>query len=119
MSNPFKTPEFKRLFKEWNQVLEQEGLSEIEELQLPFSLRKSEHRTDKIKEKDRYYELAFDLLQTFKFKNDMYQYIWALHCNGITVRDISKMINQKKFSKTTVNRIIIEIEMESGLKNGR
>ena len=125
MSNPFKTPEFKNLFQQWNKILEQDGLKEIENFDLEVPVLKTWHNlkwknlnSDRLCELKHYYELASELLQTFEFKNKFHKRIWELHCDGLSVRKIARQINRKDFGKTVVHEIIILISQKSGLKSG-
>lgn len=125
MGNPFKTPEFKKLFKKWNNILEETGHNEIENFALPDpplmqweSQRWS--RTDDLlnTQKQQYYEMAEIILETFEFKNKTHRRIWALHCTGISGRRIAKLINRKGYRMRSVYSIIVAIEIKSGLKRG-
>ena len=131
-TNPFKTPEFKTLFKEWNKALEASGHKEIEDFTLPEPALKSHHairwstpsgefnwcHADKITQTKRYYELAEGLFETFDFESEAHRQIWVLHCEGGSVRKIAEAINQRRFSKSAIERIIVSIQRKSGLKSG-
>jgi hypothetical protein len=123
VSNPFKTPEFKALFEKWNGILEKNGHKEIENFSLPDAPLKTWHNLkwknldpNKVSDIQKYYEEAFELLKTYVFKTETHRRIWELHCEGVSVRMISRIINRRKFTKTRVNVFILSVERSSGLK---
>lgn len=125
MSSPFKTPKFKQLFKRWNKYLVLSGHEEIEDFSRDEPTLKDWHttnwnNTDPIRNewRQQYYEMAEVLLRTFPFKCEEHRRIWELHCEGKSPRKIAKILNQKKFSKTTIYSVISSIEAKGGLKNG-
>lgn len=125
MGNPFKTPEFKALFKIWNNLLEETGHPEIEDfsredapLRTWSNNRRSDFTNAALEARQQYYEMAEALLETFEFKNKLQKKIWALHAAGVSARKIAKMIGRKGPKKTTIHLIIATIGVESGLKRG-
>lgn len=122
--NPFKTPEFNKLFNLWNQVLEKEGF-DVEDFSLPDAPLKNwdSHRWNGSKtpknfeETRRYYELAEIVGLEMEFKSRTHEQVWDLFCQGMSVRMIANKIRKKDFTKTTVHRIIVEIQRKSGLRN--
>lgn len=122
--SPFKEPKFLALFHQWNQVLKETGFKDAEDFSLPDPPLKDWHGTnwnktnpDKIEETQRYYELASGLLLRFRFKNRIHKRIWQLHCDGKSRREIAKLLNQKKCSRTNINAIVLFIQRKSGLRN--
>lgn len=126
--NPFKTKEFKALFKEWNDILIETGHKEIEDFNLPDPALKTWeklrfHNTtseDKIKETISYYEDCKTLLRKGSmndcFETATHLKIWELHTEGLSVRKISLKINKKFFSKTVINDYIRKIEKKHGIR---
>lgn len=122
MANPFKTPEFKKLFKLWNRKLEKSGHNEIEDFSFedpPLKHWDSTrwNWTDPTSNewRQQYYEMAETILRIYPFKNKEHKKIWQLHSEGFTVRKISERIDRKKFSKSTIQNIISMIKKKSGL----
>jgi hypothetical protein len=125
MSCPFKTPEFRALFRKWNKKLAAAGQEEIEDFSREEPVLQSWetyrwNKTDPIRNewRQQYYEMAEALLHTFKFKSRQHRRIWELHCQGISARKIADLLNQKGLKKTTIYAVILTIEIESGLKRG-
>lgn len=127
LTSPFKTPEFKALFKEWNQILEDGGLEEIENFDLPNPSLKKFHsnkwtlengRAQDARDIKAYYEMAGDLLESFPFKTETQKRMWEMHCDGMSVRQIAQSLNQRGFTKTRVQVAIVTIERKSGIKRG-
>jgi len=126
MGSPFKTPEFRKLFAQWNKRLEASGHHEIENFNLreptlkTFECFRAEHYTALRNEAVRaYYEMADVVLRTYPFKTREHRRIWELHCRGDSVRKIATQINHPKLSKSTICNVIVMIEMATGLRNGR
>lgn len=131
MSSPFKTPEFKALFQQWNQVLIEDGHEEIEDFTLPdpalirwhsfsFSSPCCKRDGERVEEIRGYHELAGRLLTEFRFKNDIHRLIWDLHCDGLSIRQIAHELRfwLWDLSKSRIHQVIARIEGESGLKRG-
>lgn len=59
-----------------------------------------------------YYYLAFHFLNEYKFETDMERFIWEQHTDGVSYRNIGKMLASKgtKISKNTVNKIVNKLE---------
>lgn len=135
LANPFKTPEFQKLFQHWNKVLEEDGFKDAEDFTLPEPPLKSWHskkwmNCDGVGKKSldqttNYYELASELLHNgFEFKNDLYRRVWELHCQGMSVRKIEQALTFQLIgyigrTKSNVNDVIMNIQKKSGLKNER
>ena len=61
----------------------------------------------KIASTRQYFIQARKLLDTHKFKNQDYKEIWALHCEGVTEREIA--VRLKVYKKSMVHYVIKEI----------
>ncbi len=130
MGSPFKTPEFKKLFQEWNELLKQSGLGEIENFSLPEPMLKTWNSFDWSSESARdplrmlqardYYEKAEEILRTYAFKNERQRMIWDLHCDGLSVREIERELTFWLWDTkaSTVHYQIQQVQRKSGLKNG-
>jgi hypothetical protein len=131
LSSPFKSPEFQKLFQHWNKVLEEDGFKDAEDFSLPEAPLKSWHSKKWVSgeahmsESTNYYDMASELLHNgFSFKNDLYRRVWELHCQGMSVRKIEHVLSYQLIgyigrTKSNVNDVIINIQKQSGLKNGR
>lgn len=132
MNNPFRSPEFKALLNEWNQILKKDGFEDAEDCgpgdptlkqwsSFKLVAPGNPHLTRaKIEEDQTYYEMAWEVLDRHRFKNNLHRLVWVYHCEGYSVRRISKELRFWLFraSKSKVDDIIISIQRESGLKNG-
>lgn len=125
MGSPFRTPEFLRLFKLWNRKLERSGHREIEDFTLrdpPLKTWESTrwNSTDSIQNewRQQYYEMAESLLRLYPFKSKEHKRIWQLHCEGFSVRKIAQQLDRKKFSKSSIQNVILRIKRKSGLSHG-
>lgn len=123
MSKPFQTPEFKKLFKEWNEKLKESGFEEIENFNLPeptlidwHALRFKKIQGDEISLAGKYFELALNVLRTHEFETGTHRLIWELHCHGKSIREISGIVNLNRFRRDMVHTFIIEMQALHGLK---
>jgi len=129
--NPFKTPEFKALFREWNQKLRDDGFVDAEDFSLPDPALKSWHSLKwenesaqkREHEAKTYYALATELLHNgFAFKNDLFRRTWELHCQGMSERKIARvlrwqLIGYKGRGKTNIHDVIRAIQKAAGIKS--
>ena len=122
MPNPFQGPDFKELLTKWNERLKLEGLKELNDFHGSQwqTHGKDNHRPtlDQIRDKQRYYDLAKQVLQTFLFRTTLHRRMWELHCKGFSYRKIANIMRAKKFRKSMIHLKIKQIEQESGLKYG-
>lgn len=129
--NPFKGPEFAKLFREWNEKLKRSGFDDAEDFSLPEPALKSWHslkweneRAEKrAHDAKTYFDLAQDALHTFPFKTDVHRRTWELHCQGLSVRQIdetlhSQLLGYKGRTRANVHRIILAIQKATGIKRG-
>lgn len=96
--------------------LEQEGFEDIEDVNHPQKLLKSWHSFKfpmmdlcQREAEDQYYYAALSLLQTFRFEKPIHKFIWALHCEGKSKRDIEKIISESQFEKKYKRESILNI----------
>ena len=123
-THPFKGPAFRKLFAEWNRRLAEDGFQDAEDFSLPDPPLKSWHsfRFKENRETLGYYQRASSLLESkFTFGSDIARRVWELHAQGKSVRGIEEtlryqLIGYKGRKRDCVHRIIVEIQMRSGLK---
>ena len=100
--DPFDTKKFKGLHKAWMRKLKDSGFKDIEDLRSNeerlktwdsyyFPLRANEIETSR-----EYYETAEHLLVTHEFDSEIERMVWALHCEGKSVREIEDEITASK-----------------------
>lgn len=118
-SNPFKTPQFKAQAKIWNKKLIDNGHEEIEDFSLPDPPLKRWHALDfkKVDLTDYnaklvYFEKARAILHTHFFFSSLHRKIWELHSEGVSVREIARIVNQRKVKKSTVYNILKQIKKD-------
>lgn len=98
----------KDLLDKWYKKLEDEGFEDIERDE--YSLKeyhssyfRNKHKQGSFEQKQRYYELAAQLLHSFPFTSTASKAIWRLHCTGMSVLAIAKEL---KLSDKVVARSI-------------
>lgn len=99
MTDPFKTSKFKSLQKKWYKKLDKEGFEDIETadggLKAPTHPRTIAYAMKDKEEREAYYSIARDFLNSYKFSDDTEQSIWELHCEGIGYKTIAKQLGVK------------------------
>lgn len=104
--------QFRELQKEWYDRLEKEGFEDIENSsglpkQWALNFFRNEFNQIRYEATVEYYSKAQRLLHRYSFRNDIDKRIWELHCEGLTVREISLRI--KTYKKSMVHNVISEI----------
>ncbi len=101
------------LFQEWNAKLEASGHEDIEDFTMPDVPLKVWDNLffrgidpEVLAAKLNYYAQCRELLNTQLFENETHRQIWELHSEGIGLHKIVKILNKKKFKKSTVTKII-------------
>lgn len=94
-----KSKEFKKLQQEWYEKLAKSGFEDIEtdEQHLETWSNMYSYRIDlvKVESKQEYFRRAGQFLFDRKFKNKIEKFIWASHADGISIRNIVKLLGKK------------------------
>lgn len=100
-SDWYTSAKFKTLAKKWHDKLAKSGFEDAEEFDSPLELMKQHPESyfnnkftpEKFSERQRYYELARQLLHSFKFKDGKDKEIWNLHAEGLSYKEITKTLS--------------------------
>lgn len=113
----YRTKSFKTLNSEWAKKLEQSGFEDVEYREdmmnthgtSSFFLAKFEFVKDNAKEE--YYRLAGQFLYSHEFESERLKDVWALHCEGVSMRDIHDKLKNKheSLSKSRVHQEIFKL----------
>lgn len=96
-----ETKKFKTLNAKWHRKLERSGFEDIEEFDsLEEERLKSHHNmkffpvfnSGEFLDRQRYYELAGQLVYSYPFKSEIDKRVWELHSQGVTERGIPKKV---------------------------
>lgn len=93
----------------WYKKLERSGFDDIEATE--YRLKRSVHDfTLPVVNRDwyaknEYYSMAGLFLNSYKFKSNIEKVIFEYHANGISVRDIAKIISKARVLKADRNRV--------------
>lgn len=97
----------------WEIKLEKSGLGNIEQQDGNLKIWssyffKTRYDETKFKAKEDYYRMASQFLNDYHFQNDVDRFIWSQHADGISAKDIVKMLKIKGVSsyKNGVHRVI-------------
>lgn len=123
MPNQFKSKEFKDQLKVWNKKLKKSGFEDAENFDLdePQLRQWSNVFRFRAECKERkgndlgvfeFFQLARDVLETYKFKNQRERKIWALYSEGAYEKEISRMLKITRYRVTTTIR---KIKQDNGL----
>ena len=95
-----KKPEsdYEKLRAVWYKKLEREGFEDIEtdENNLKsWTATKVRRSQDLWQAKEAYYQMAANLLNDYKFESNVEKWIWEYHADGVSVRDIVKLLKRR------------------------
>ena len=106
----------KKLKKIWSDKLKASGFNDIETSRgylKNFTISKSRvvnYQYGIATSRDEYYRLAQTFLNEYNFETELERIVWEYHANGISYRDIGKLLEQTKVVKwnnrTSVYNII-------------
>lgn len=125
MSSPYRSKEFLALKDRWYARLAKEGFEDIERNEHALKLWHSEYFADPrrydpnaAEARQTYYRIAGQFLNDHKFKNAWEKKVWAMHAEGLGIREIAANIKRpglKDKVHITLNRL--ETEMINKAKN--
>ena len=116
MSRPKKQLSLKELQDKWYTKLKKDGFEDIESdednLKVWSSVLFARHSIEQIQAKQAYYTMATNFLEDYKFKTRREEIIWTYHSEGISYRDISKLLKRVrvKLSHTAVQNIVHKLQ---------
>ena len=104
MSQPFyKDKKFIKLNDEWRKKLKKSGFQDIEDEDENIDRGSWDFRMKRVQRiyrtKSEYYYMATQFLNDYKFESVLEKTIWTYHAEGVSVRDIVKLLNELKLSK--------------------
>lgn len=106
--------EFEALQKTWYDKLKANGFEDAEssERHLKFwnTGRLANHDHHVLDNAREYYILAEHFLNDHKFDSELQKVIWEYHANGMSARDIAKILNKVKATKTNRTSVWIIIK---------
>lgn len=107
---PSSKETFKQLQAKWYKKLKDSGFDDVEknEIYLKKYSYVADCTPDVWNAKVYYYQIAEHFLNTHTFKSPIERIIWEYHTNGISVRNISKLLKDAKvrvYKKTAVCEI--------------
>lgn len=113
-----KRTELQLLTDTWYKRLAAEGFKDIENRggSLNSASPRSFRSKDPIQRQaiEDYYSICYQFLIEYKFTTEIEKVMWEYHTNGISIRNISKILTGakvKKISKTSVGEIIRNLEI--------
>lgn len=110
MARPKKQLTLKEQQELWYKKLQKEGFEDIESDEHHLKFYTSQFAAKFIPEtwqaKARYYQMATNFLEEYKFNTKLEQVVWEYHVNAISYRDIAKILKKVRLVKNT-NRTTI------------
>jgi hypothetical protein len=108
-----KEQTFKQIQNKWYKKLQEDGFEDIEKNEHELKtysnvLTKSENNrriAGPINGKEAYYKLATWFVNDYKFKSNLEKVIWEYHSNGLSIRNISRVLQTAKVSSKTKDQI--------------
>jgi hypothetical protein len=113
----YKTKEFKDLQSEWYDKLNREGFKDVEQdeyrmKQWDCHAFSSRYTPQYFYSGQKYFALASQFLHSYKFKNDFEKLLWEHHAQGLSIRDIHKVIPKPSKSASTIFYVIQRLAKE-------
>lgn len=97
-------PDYDKLKKKWYAKLAKEGFKDIESdedsLKTYSNIFAQKHSPEQTLAKIEYYRMAEHFLNEYKFASKLDQIIWEYHSNGISMRNIAKLLKQARVART-------------------
>lgn len=88
--------EYQKQKKIWYKRLKASGFNDIEkneyDLKTNSAIRKRDTSKARIEALHMYYSMATDFLNDYKFNSKLDQIVWEYHANGLSVRDVVKLL---------------------------
>lgn len=111
MATSNRSPEFKRLQREWDQKLKDSGFEEIEDRESPREFLKRWHgsyfRSTWSEAREAYFQKASSFLNWYGFSSILERAVWQKHSEGRTLREIEKeTVAGRRISKDRAHKII-------------
>lgn len=92
----FKTKKFKLLQDKWMRKLKQSGFEDIETsdggIKAPTDPRTIAFAMRDKEEREAYYSMAQDFLNSYAFFDDLELNVWEMHCEGIGYKTIARKL---------------------------
>jgi len=111
-----KQQSLKELQESWYKKLKKDGFEDIEQdednLKVWSSVFFLRNSPEQIQAKQAYYQMASNFLEDYKFKTRREEIIWTYHSEGISYRDISKLLKKVriKLSHTAVQNVVHKLQ---------
>ena len=103
-----KKTEYEKQREIWYKKLKKSGFEDIEQddfnLKTNSSVFFKNHTFEVWTAKATYYQMASNFLEEYKFNSRIEKVIWEYHSNGISFRDISKLLKKAKIKSISTNR---------------
>jgi len=114
--------EYEKLRTFWYGVLKANGFTDIEQDEDTLkewssrTMRKNAHENllDSWADKLEYYDMATRFLNEYPFDKELHRVIWNYHVEGISYRNIAKLLRKTKVArmkKDTIWRIVSELKL--------
>lgn len=105
--------DYQSLKEVWYKKLERSGFEDIEKDELNLKQYSSRFNQDAVVRnwyaKREYYSMAGQFLHTYKFGSNLEKVIWEYHTESISVRNIAKLLNKTKVTKTNKDKVLAVI----------
>lgn len=106
----------KELQETWYKKLKKSGFEDIESnednLKVWSSIFFSRHSIEQIQAKQAYYQMATNFLEDYRFESRRDKIIWEYHANGVSYRDITKILRKVriKLSHVSIQHIVHKLQ---------
>lgn len=102
----FDTKKFKDLKSKWYKKLADTGFDDIEDsegdIKSKGDAKVIKNALQDKEQRETYYSIAREFLETYNFENDTAKDIWRLHCEGLGKLSIAKELNITAYTAETI-----------------
>lgn len=118
----FETKKFKKLAKKWHDKLIASGFNDKEEFDSPLELMREHHNNHfmnkftpiEFEERQRYFELAAQLVFEYKFDSLLDKKIWKGHSEGKPERKIAEELEcQYNYVRRVIKKVKLAIKRDA------
>lgn len=117
-----KKSEFERVQDFWYKKLKDSGFNDIEyadgsiAVGLPRSVKWKDEDLRQITQD--YYCMAYHFLNSYQFDTELEKIMWEYHSEGLSARDISKLLKQTKVKKISRDRVWVKLKKLENIMKG-
>lgn len=117
-----KKTEYERLKEVWYKRLKDDGFKDIEHDDNSINIgipRSIQGKDDVLRQSVQdYYCMAYHFLNEYEFDSELDKIMWEYHTNGLSARNISRLLKQTKVSTISRDRVWVKLRKLENIMKG-